>query len=85
MTLTSRVAEVAAAYPETIPVFLRFGFSMITNPLMRQTVARSVTLEQVCRLRRVDSDQLLAALRGVAKARGGLDRKPDPLVTISGI
>jgi hypothetical protein len=41
LTLASRVGDVAAAYPETIPVFLRFGFSMITNPLMRQTVARS--------------------------------------------
>lgn len=85
LTLTARVADVAAAYPETIPVFLQFGFPMITNPLMRRTVARSVTLEQVCRLRRVDSDQLLSALRAAATAGRGANHGPDQLVSISGI
>jgi uncharacterized protein involved in response to NO len=85
LTLTARVADVASAYPETIPVFLQFGFTMITNPLMRRTVARSVTLEQVCRLRRVDCDQLLSALRHAATAVRGANRRPDQLVTISGI
>jgi hypothetical protein len=85
LTPASRVGDVAAAYPESIAVFLKFGFTMITNPLMRQTVARSVSLEQVCRLRHVDCDELLAALRGAANARGGHAPKTDPLVTISGI
>ena len=85
LTLTSHVADVAAAYPETIPVFLQFGFSMITNPVMRRTVARSVTLEQVCRLRRVDADQLLSALRQAAAAGRSGKRSAEQLVTISGI
>lgn len=85
LTLTARVADVAEAYPETIPVFLQFGFTMITNPLMRRTVARSVTLEQVCRLRRVDSEELLSALRQVATARQGATRRQNKLVTISRI
>jgi hypothetical protein len=78
VTLDARVADVAEAYPETIPVFLQFGFTMITNPVMRQTVARSVTLEQVCRLRRVDAQALIAALQAAV-------RTPNPaqLVTIS--
>ena len=69
----------------TIPVFLQFGFTMITNPLMRRTVARSVTLEQVCHLRRVDCEQLLSALRHAATAPASANRKPDRLVTIWGI
>jgi hypothetical protein len=85
LTLTSHVADVAAAYPETIPVFLQFGFSMITNPVMRRTVARSVTLEQVCRLRRVDADQLLSALRQAAAAGRSGNRSAEQLVTISGL
>jgi uncharacterized protein DUF1858/NnrS protein len=84
LTLAARVADVAEAYPETIPVFLHFGFSMITNPLMRRTVARSVTLEQVCRLRRVDCDEFLSALRSAATAERSANQRPDPLVTISG-
>ena len=58
VTSNSRVAEVVTAYPGTIPVFLQFGFTMITNPIMRQTVARSVSLEQVCRLHHVDREAL---------------------------
>ena len=83
LTRSTRVADVTAAYPETIPVFLQFGFSMITNPVMRRTVARSVSLEQVCRLRRVDCDQLLSALRHAASTAKAANRGPDQLVTIS--
>jgi hypothetical protein len=82
ITLNSRVADVAGTYPESIPVFLQFGFSLITNPLMRQTVARSVTLEQVCRLRHVDSGEFLTALRTAVNQRAGAN--PDRLVSISG-
>jgi hypothetical protein len=84
LTSASRVAEVVAAYPETIPVFLQFGFTMITNPIMRQTVARSVSLEQVCRLRHVDQKALLGALEAAVKTRDEVSRKPDQLITISG-
>jgi hypothetical protein len=78
VSLEARVADVASAYPETIPVFLQFGFTMITNPLMRQTVARSVTLEQVCRLRRVDAQALIAALRAAVRTP-----RAEQLVTIA--
>ena len=73
-----------ADMPETIPVFLRFGFTMITNALMRRTVARSVTLEQVCRLRRVDCDELLSALRQAINTDRSSKQEPGELVTISG-
>jgi hypothetical protein len=84
LTSGSRVAEVVAAYPETIPVFLEFGFTMITNPLMRQTVARSVSLEQVCRLRQVDQVALLGALQAAVKTRSEIKHNPDLLISISG-
>jgi len=83
LTLTARVADVATAYPETIPIFLQFGITMITDPLMRRTVARSVSREQVCRLRRVDSAQLWAVLRA-GQRPGGANGGPDQPVTISG-
>jgi hypothetical protein len=84
VTSRSRLAEVVAAYPETIPVFLQFGFTMITNPIMRQTVARSVSLEQVCRLRHVDQEALLSALQATVKTRDEVSPKPDQLITIAG-
>ena len=84
LTLTARVADIAGAYPETIPVFLEFGFTMITNPLMLRTVAKSVSLEQVCRLRHVDAQALIVALRAAARIRQGLTPQGDQLITISG-
>lgn len=85
VALDARVAEVVNAYPETVPVLLQFGFSMITNPLMRQTVARSVTLEQVCRLRHVDEAALMEALQTAVAARSAAAPNSDRLVTISGV
>jgi uncharacterized protein involved in response to NO len=84
LTLTTRVADVAAAYPESIPVFLHFGFAMITNPVMRRTVARSVTLEQVCRLRHVDAQALLTALQAAVTTRKEPAPNANQLITISG-
>ena len=84
VTLHTRVADVVDTYPETIPILLQFGFSMITNPLMRQTVARSVTLEQVCRLRRVNQQALLDALGTAVDARRAITPKTSRLITISG-
>jgi hypothetical protein len=84
LTLTARVADIAEAYPETIPVFLEFGFTMITNPLMRRTVAKSVSLEQVCRLRHVDGQALIVALRAAARTSQDLTPKGDQFITISG-
>ncbi|HWB85315.1 MAG TPA: DUF1858 domain-containing protein [Bryobacteraceae bacterium] len=74
LTLSARVSEVADAYPETVPVFLEFGFQMITNPMMRKTVARSVSLDQACRLHHVDCAKFIAALRDAVarnRAAGG--------------
>jgi hypothetical protein len=84
LTAGSRIADVVAAYPETIPVFLEFGFTMITNALMRQTVARSVSLEQVCRLRHVDQAALLGALHAAVGTRSEINPNPDLLINISG-
>jgi hypothetical protein len=59
----TRISDIVQAYPETIPVFLEFGFSMIENPVARRTFARSVNLAQACRLKRVPFDAFGEALR----------------------
>jgi hypothetical protein len=69
------VAEVVESYPETLPVFEQFGFAMLTNPVARKLMARSVTLEQACRLKHVDCAALVSALQaatGRACASDGL-------------
>jgi hypothetical protein len=63
----SKVSDVITRYPETEEIFLRYGFSLITNPAARRVFARSVSLAQACRLKGVPLDEFLEALQ--AKSR----------------
>ncbi len=56
------VADVIVWYPKTLETFDRFGFTLLRNPLLRRTLARSVTISAACGLRGVDVNDLLSAL-----------------------
>ena len=58
----SLVGEVLDRYPELLPTFLARGFSMLSNPQLRRTIARVVTIERACRRLDVDLDDFLADL-----------------------
>jgi hypothetical protein len=56
----TRIGEILQRYPDTLPIFLRRGFTPLANPALQRTVARIVTVEhktasliQVSRLRAV--------------------------------
>jgi hypothetical protein len=59
----TRVYDMITRYPATTTVFEAFGFSLINNPVARRVFARSVTLQQACRLRQVKYDVLAPALQ----------------------
>ena len=59
----TRVFDMITRYPATTTVFEAFGFSLINNPVARRVFARSVTLQQACRLRQVKYDVLAPALQ----------------------
>jgi hypothetical protein len=59
---TDRVADVVEKHPYLLDTLLSFGFHPLSNPALRRTLARMVTLEQACRLVGVDIDALLPAL-----------------------
>jgi hypothetical protein len=67
VTAQTKVAEVIDRYPHTRPVFLQFGFTMIDNPVARQVFARSVSIEQACRLKHVDCREFLRALEACTR------------------
>lgn len=67
----TKVAEVIDCYPETLPVFLRFGFTLIDNPVARRVFAHSISIEQACRLKHVDCTDFLETLRGSVTAAAG--------------
>jgi hypothetical protein len=65
----TKIAEVLERYPESLQVFLRHGFAPLSNPVLRRTMARAVTLEQACRREGVPLETLLAELRKLTSGR----------------
>jgi hypothetical protein len=63
-----RVGDVLDRYPDLLSTFVAFGFAPLTNPLLRRTVARVVTIAAACRSQNVDPEKLLAALN-IARVR----------------
>ncbi len=75
ITPQTKVATVLERYPQTLEVFLRYGFAPLANPVLRKTMARVVTIEQACRREGVD---LQALLRDLRKAAGLEAEQPTP-------
>jgi hypothetical protein len=75
-----RVADVLDWYPETEPVFLERGFTAIRQALLRETLARQVTLAQAAGLRGVTLDEFVAAINdAIAAARSDVTALPSSL------
>jgi uncharacterized protein involved in response to NO len=70
----SRVGDVLSHYPQSLDVFLKHGFAPLSNPVLRRTMARVVTVEQACRREGVDLDSLLTELRSVSTVPAQISR-----------
>lgn len=66
ITPQTRVADVLRLYPQSLDVFVKHGFTPLKNPVLRNTMARVVTLEQACRREGADLHELLAELQLVS-------------------
>jgi hypothetical protein len=66
----TKVFDVIQSYPETTALFREFGFSMIDNPVAQRIFARSVSLEQACRLKHVEFARFEAALNDAINRNG---------------
>jgi len=56
------VGDVLDAYPHLLETFVAFGFTPLQNPVLRATIARTVTIQAACRRLDVDVNELLEAL-----------------------
>jgi Domain of unknown function (DUF1858) len=63
----TKVFDVIQSYPETVALFREFGFSMIDNPVAQRVFARSISIEQACRLKHVDFTAFQSALNGAIR------------------
>ncbi|MBI3857996.1 MAG: DUF1858 domain-containing protein, partial [Planctomycetes bacterium] len=60
-------ASIVEEYPQTLDVFEQFGFKELRNPILRNTIARRVTIRMACGMKQVDEEKFLAALRDRAR------------------
>jgi hypothetical protein len=67
-----RVGDVLAVHPELLNTLVGLGFTPLKNLLLRQTLARLITIAQACRRLDLDEAQVVAALnRAVRPKRQG--------------
>jgi hypothetical protein len=59
----TRIGDVLSHYPNSLDLFLKHGFTPLSNPILRKTMGRVVTVEQACRREGVDLDNFLSELR----------------------
>lgn len=70
----SIVWNILNEYPQTLAIFVMFGFNQLKNPVLRNTMARTVTIEKACKMHNVSLETLLASLRDIA----GLQKIKEP-------
>ncbi|GMW02216.1 MAG: hypothetical protein AMXMBFR84_33520 [Candidatus Hydrogenedentota bacterium] len=58
----NRVSDVLDTYPHLLPVFIRFGFTPLANPVLRKTLAKRVSISGAARRLDVELETLLAGL-----------------------
>ena len=68
IALSHTVADVLRWFPQTLRVFLDHGFAPLANPVLRRTLARTVSVERAAAMRGVDVDHLLSALNAARNA-----------------
>jgi hypothetical protein len=57
-----QVRDVLQVYPQLLDAFVAIGFRPLSNPVLRRTLTRYITIEQACRVLGVDSQETLDAL-----------------------
>jgi hypothetical protein len=62
ITEDTNIANAIEQYPETLDVFLEFGFKQMGNPVARKTVAKMFTIKQATKIHPVEIDSLLKSL-----------------------
>ena len=67
----TKVFDVVDQYPDTLQIFLDFGFSQMANPVMRNTMGRVATLDMATKMHNVDLNTFLKALNDKISEKKG--------------
>jgi hypothetical protein len=60
-----KVAEVVDWYPELLEVFVRYGFKELQNPILRNTIARAVTIDMACKMKNIETPKFIEELNKI--------------------
>jgi hypothetical protein len=71
------VAAVLDRHPDLLDEFIAHGFTMLTDPALRNSIARVVTIERACRRMGVDTHRFLEDLNGRLKHESERQRQHD--------
>lgn len=69
----TNVARILAAFPDSLDIFVRHGFSALQNPILRAMAARMVTVAQACRMHGIGIGPLLKDLDSHRKSKVRID------------
>ena len=54
-------------YPETLDIFLKFGFTPLKDPVLRKTMPYKLTIKQAGKIHDIDIDNLIRSLNNVTE------------------
>ncbi|MGT2716046.1 DUF1858 domain-containing protein [Streptococcus respiraculi] len=60
--LSIPVAQVIEAHPEVLDILVELGFTPLANPLMRNTLGKTVSLKQGAKMKGIDLARIQSTL-----------------------
>ena len=66
-TANSNVYQLIKQYPQTLDILVGFGFKQLKNPILRNTLARTISLGQAVQINPVNLEDLLKELNAAIK------------------
>lgn len=61
--LTQPVATTVAEHPEILPILVDLGFKPLANPMMRETIGKTVSLKQGAKLINIPLKEIIQTLQ----------------------
>ena len=71
-TAGTNVYQLIKQYPQTLDILIGFGFKQLKNPILRNTLARTISLGQAAQINPVNLDDLLKELNAAIKMCVGI-------------
>ncbi|MDN3514256.1 MAG: DUF1858 domain-containing protein [Candidatus Brocadia sp.] len=71
-TASTNVYQLIKQYPQTLDVLVGFGFKQLKNPILRNTLARTISLGQAVQINPVNLEDLLKELNSAIKTCIGI-------------